>query len=158
MGLSPLDFIPRRVPGRPSLWADGLPAARAAYPELERGGRPLVPAWPCSRWGLPGRGDCSPRRWSLTQKFASELAVSPLPTARTPRRLFSVARSGGLPRPGNYPAPCPVECGLSSTRRSVPRSPDRPGIRQPKLPTFIIPVCRSLVKPQPIREWLDSKA
>lgn len=26
----------------------------------------IVPAWPCSRWGLPGRECYHPRRWSLT--------------------------------------------------------------------------------------------
>ena len=35
-------------------------------------------------------------------------------TIKVHRRYVSVARSGRLPRPGNYPAPCPVECGLSS--------------------------------------------
>jgi len=29
----------------------------------------IVPAWPCSRWGLPGRGHYCPRRWSLTPPF-----------------------------------------------------------------------------------------
>ncbi len=29
-------------------------------------------------------------------------------------RFISVALSVRLPRPGGYPAPCPVECGLSS--------------------------------------------
>ena len=27
------------------------------------------PAWPCSRWGLPGRWHCCRRRWSLTPPF-----------------------------------------------------------------------------------------
>jgi len=30
---------------------------------------PLTPAWPCSRWGLPGRPHCWGRRWSLTPPF-----------------------------------------------------------------------------------------
>ncbi len=53
-------------PGRLSLWA--------AYPELKGDGPPpapkgFVPAWPCSRRGLPGRGCYHPRRWSLTPPF-----------------------------------------------------------------------------------------
>ena len=31
--------------------------------------RPNAPAWPCSRWGLPGREHHCPRRWSLTPPF-----------------------------------------------------------------------------------------
>jgi hypothetical protein len=41
-------------------------------------------------------------------------------------RSVSVARSGRLPRPGSYPAPCPMECGLSSIV-FLPRSSGRPG-------------------------------
>ena len=33
-------------------------------------------------------------------------------------RSVSVARSVRLPRPGSYPAPCSLECGLSSMARS----------------------------------------
>jgi len=29
----------------------------------------FAPAWPCSRWGLPGRRHCCRRRWSLTPPF-----------------------------------------------------------------------------------------
>jgi hypothetical protein len=45
------------------------------------------------------------------------------------RRLYvSVALSGKLPRPGVSPAPCPVECGLSSTllQSAEPRPSSRP--------------------------------
>jgi hypothetical protein len=41
-------------------------------------------------------------------------------------RYVSVARSGRLPRPGNYPAHCPMECGLSSIV-FLPRSSGLPG-------------------------------
>ncbi len=86
--------------------------AQAAYPGL--GGdepppgsrRTVAPAWPCSRRGLPGRSHCWPRRWSLTPPFHPDPGL----------------RRGGLflwpcPRvapPGDCPAPCPVERGLSS--------------------------------------------
>jgi hypothetical protein len=41
-------------------------------------------------------------------------------------RYISVALSGRLPRPGNCPAHCPLECGLSSIV-FLPRSSGRPG-------------------------------
>jgi hypothetical protein len=41
-------------------------------------------------------------------------------------RYVSVARSDRLPRPGNYPAHCPMECGLSSIV-FLPRSSGSPG-------------------------------
>ena len=47
-------------------------------------------------------------------------------------RSVSVARSGRLPRPGSYPAPCSVECGLSSMARHHRDHPVSLGI-------FIIP-------------------
>src|SRR5207244_4968662 len=82
-----------------------------------RTGRP-PPAWPCSGWGLPGRPVTRP-------PVSSYLTVAPLPL---PRTMASSLRTpgvvGGLslwhfPRvapPGRYPAPCPTESGLSSTR------------------------------------------
>ena len=45
-------------------------------------------------------------------------------------RCVSVARSDRLLHPGCYPAPCSLECGLSSTQRrndAAPRSPSQPG-------------------------------
>lgn len=50
-------------------------AILAAYPGLEETGRlspseeDFVPAWPCSRRGLPGRPHYCERRWSLTPPF-----------------------------------------------------------------------------------------
>jgi hypothetical protein len=57
----------------------------------------LVPAWPCSWWGLPGRAHCWARRWSLKPPF------HPYRRLRKNR-----SRSGGLflwPDPAGYPAP-----------------------------------------------------
>ncbi len=51
----------------------------------------------------------------------SYTAVSPLPIAR---RIVSVALCGRLPRPGCYPTPRSMECGLSSTPPA--RDRDRP--------------------------------
>lgn len=82
----------------------------AAYLEFEGDEQPplpeeFIPVWPCSRWGLPGRGHCCPRRWSLTPPFH--------PYSRR-SGILSVARSGRLLRPGCYPTSCSLECGLSS--------------------------------------------
>ena len=102
----------------------------------------VIPAWPCSRWGLPGRAYCYARRWSLTPPFHPHLRR----TAKGSPRL-AVCFCGPIrqvpgpaawpptcPRPGCYPASCSMECGLSSMHRTsrlrlitTPRSPDRPG-------------------------------
>ena len=65
----------------------------AAYPGLQRAGNP-VPAWPCSRWGLPShRG--SPRCWwSLTPPFHPCLCPKAI------GGLLSVALAVGFPRLG----------------------------------------------------------
>ena len=36
----------------------------------------FVPAWPCSRRGLPGRMHCCIRRWSLTPPFHPDPALA----------------------------------------------------------------------------------
>ena len=48
----------------------------------------------------------------LRLPVVSYTTFSPLPVAR---RYVSVALSVGLPRPGNSPVSCSLECGLSST-------------------------------------------
>lgn len=105
--------------------SSGLPDAqgRRAAPALMG----FASAWPCSRWGLPGRRHCCRRRWSLTPPFHPD---------RLERRssLRSSVQPGGLflwpcPRvspPGSCPASCSVERGLSSGSVRRPRSPDRP--------------------------------
>jgi hypothetical protein len=62
------------------------------------------------------------RRWSLTPPFHPYFHPFPLSLwervgERVDQRYVSVARSGRLLRPGNYPTPCPVERGLSSTAK-----------------------------------------
>ncbi|GAP07803.1 hypothetical protein ATHL_02691 [Anaerolinea thermolimosa] len=97
--------------------------------------------------GLPGtlgRAALTPKGWSLLglapgggclagallrSPVVSYTTISPLPH---PRRYVSVALSGTLRRPGCYPAPCPVERGLSST---LYQGRDRPT----DLGIFIIP-------------------
>lgn len=82
------------APGRSSVWAPRRRGAHAAYPELDGDEPPpapkgFAPAWPCSRWGLPGRRHCCRRRWSLTPPFH--------PCRRERRRSVSVALSPGFP-------------------------------------------------------------
>ena len=45
--------LSRQSRGGPFLWDPHHCEPRAAYPGLSWGGPPLVPAWPCSRWGFP---------------------------------------------------------------------------------------------------------
>ena len=109
--------------GRSSLWAGCCQPARAAYPGFKRNGQFLIPAWPCSRRGLPGRriaadaGGLLRHHFTLTNLTAAKLQGG---------RFVSVARSRKLPRPGISPAPRPVECGLSSILHARPRPSDRP--------------------------------
>ncbi len=122
----------------------------AAYPGLTRSPRErvhmktsrlppsadgFVPAWPCSRRGLPDHLHYCKCRWSLTPPFHHRLPhpCAPLPLGEgmgVSGQFVSVAHSGRfapqrrLPRPGNYPTPCSMECGLSSMAST--RHRDRP--------------------------------
>ena len=111
------------LPRRPSILARRLRLALAAYPELigdeppPWANCPFVPAWPCSRWGLPGRACCQARRWSLTPPFHPYR--HDLPEEVDSGGLFlwpdpAGNRSMTGPHPGCYPASRSVECGLSS--------------------------------------------
>ena len=69
-------------------------------------GRSTAPASPCSRWGLPGRRHCCPRRCALTAPFHPRILRC---------NLLSVALAVRLPCPVVNRHRRPVECGLSST-------------------------------------------
>ena len=69
----------------------------------------LVPAWPCSQRGLPGCRIAAVAGGLLHHHFTLTPALSGL------GRYVSVARSNTLRHSGDYPAPRPVERGLSST-------------------------------------------
>ncbi len=56
-------------PGRPSLWDGCCQPPQAAYPGFKRCEPHLIPAWPCSGWGLPGRPRRRERRCALTAPF-----------------------------------------------------------------------------------------
>jgi len=80
------------------------------------------PTWPCSGWGLPcrprhrERGELLPRLFTLT--------------GNQPRRYVFCGTFRGITPPGRYPAPCPVELGLSS-------DPAGPAIVSPAPPAMI---------------------
>ena len=97
----------------------------------------IIPAWHCSRWGLPGRGCCHPCRWSFTLATTSS-SIKRMRSILPPfhpyrhsrdivrclemlRRSVSVAQSRGSLPSGCYPAPYSVECGLSSAAQQHSR-------------------------------------
>jgi hypothetical protein len=76
--------VQQQVPGRSSLWAACRHTARCGLPgtdalplegvHMEASSLPpsaddFVPAWPCSRRGLPGHAHYCARRWSFTPPF-----------------------------------------------------------------------------------------
>src|ERR1044071_8248846 len=88
----------------------------------------------CSRWGLPSRPRHRDRWCALTAPF-HPCPQRALPRARWRSALCCTFR--GLTPPGGYPAPCPMEFGLSSNdvlgdhdveaSERRPRSPGRLG-------------------------------
>jgi len=46
-----------------------LLVASCSLPGGQRGGRPLPPAWPCSKWGLPSQTSHLACWWALTPPF-----------------------------------------------------------------------------------------
>ena len=95
----------------------------------------FVPTWSCSRRGLPGHLHYCKCRWSFTPPFHHHpLTPALLPKGEGRRGeggcLFLWPSSGrltphgGVPRPGCYPTPCSMECGLSSIPTTQNR--DRP--------------------------------
>lgn len=94
----------------------------------------FVPTWSCSRRGLPGHPHYCRCRWSFTPPFHHH-HPNPCPFSQgrgiRDRGLFvsvalirQVSSSRRVPRPGCYPTPCSMECGLSSAPTTQSR--DRP--------------------------------
>ncbi len=93
-----------------------LPTASCGLPEPQAlRATASAPTWPCSGRGLPSRPCHQDRWWALTPPFhpcpCPKWAVGGLPFCGTFRRVTP---------PGRYPAPCPVESGLSSGVSSTP--------------------------------------
>jgi hypothetical protein len=95
----------------------------------------FVPTWSCSRRGLPGHPHYCRCRWSFTPPFHHH----PPPPSPPPNwgrvwvgvwlfvsvaLIRQVSSSRRVPRPGCYPTPCSMECGLSSAPTTQDR--DRP--------------------------------
>jgi len=82
----------------------------------------FVPAWSCSRRGLPGHPYYYGCRWSFTPPFHHHPACAGLFVSVALIRQVSSSRR--VPCPGCYPTSCSMECGLSSIPTTQNR--DRP--------------------------------
>ena len=102
VGLRSEEFLPDAPPGRSSLYA--------AYPELKRREQRLVPAWPCSRRGLPGRLHYCRRRWSLTPPFHHDRLAAAVCFCGPIRQVTS---------PRDFPGA--VLCGVRTFLDSAPK-------------------------------------
>ena len=112
-----------------------------------RSGQLLVPAWPCSGWGLPCHRRCRRRGALLPHRFT--LACAPGGGHRRCTFCCAIRR---LTTPGRYPAPCPVELGLSSTRSGRAAVLTRLPFRVVKVPR------RGLEPPRRLRHQILSLA
>jgi len=119
---------------RSSLWARRYRLALAAYPKpgyaRKRTRRRAASSRNAGRLLLglaPGGGCLAAGVATCAGELLPHLFTLTSASHRKPKHCVSVARSGRLLLPGGYPAPCSIECGLSSTRCSTPRSPDQPG-------------------------------
>ena len=127
----------RGADGWPFIWDARCRTPRATYPDggaetrltglVLRPGRPAVPTWSCSRWGLP----CRPRRRGRGALLPHPFTLACL----RPLRGFGgrFAFCGTFPRvapAGRYPAPCSrgARTFLSRrrTRARAPRAAIRP--------------------------------
>jgi len=73
------------------------------------------PIWSCSRRGLPSRRSRLRRWWALTSPF------HPYPRNEFRRRSILCGTVPGIAPAGGYPAPYPLEFGLSSAPLEEPR-------------------------------------
>ncbi len=89
-----------------------LPAGSSDQPGRAAGHRICAPTWSCSGWGLPSQ----PVSGLLVRSYRT---VAPLPVLE--RAIGGLHFCGTFPEialAGRYPAPCPVELGLSSRAAS----------------------------------------
>ena len=109
--------VRRRSGGGSFIWDRHCWRPRAAYPGLRRGGQPLVPYLALLRVGFTMRLPSPEARCALTAPFHPCLCPR-----RGHRRSTLCCTFRRLTTPGRYPAPCPVELGLSSGGRNHRRS------------------------------------
>jgi hypothetical protein len=76
-------------------------------------GRPSLPIWPCSRWGLPCHGRCRSRGGLLPHRFT--LACAPANRSHRRSALCCTVRRRLAAPPRRYLAARPPEPGLSSS-------------------------------------------
>src|SRR3989440_9049945 len=105
---------PRRASRWSSLWDGRHRPPQAAYPQLERPGPGLAAYLALLRLGVAVPRPLPNARWALTPPFHPY----PLDTGRSV--LCGPVRRLAAPR--RYLAVCPLELGLSSTRRSCRRT------------------------------------
>jgi hypothetical protein len=119
--------VPRRAAARTISLGRPLPTASCSLPGTARiaphgAGSPSSPIWPCSGWGLPCHACPQARGALLPHPFTLTCAVED-----GHRRFAFCGTFRRLATPGRYPAPCPAELGLSSTRDQSPcRGPHSP--------------------------------
>ena len=113
-------MLPACKPGSVELPRDGHFSGSVVTHALEQPtrsvligtGRPSLPIWPCSRWGLPCRGCYHPRGELLPRRLTLPCA----PANRAIGGLLSVAQSlETITSPSRYLAACPAEPCLSSS-------------------------------------------
>ena len=83
-----------------------------------------LPIWSCSVWGFACHACCQTRGALLPHLFTLTLRLARL-RALAQGGIFSVPLVRRVAPPGNYPAHCPVEFGLSSPA-STSRRPNQP--------------------------------
>jgi len=103
-----------------------LPASSSDLPECVAGYHMCTPIRSCSRWGLPSQ----PVSRLLVRSYRTVASLPVHSLCRTQRfAIGGLHFCGTIPRiapAGRYPAPCPVELGLSSRTAFQHRTGDCP--------------------------------
>jgi hypothetical protein len=89
----------------------------------------FVPAWPCSRRGLPGRVHCCIRRWSFTPPFHPDPDLADKAVCFLWPFSGRLAPNGGVPAPGAIRRRALWSADFPRSRLARPRSPDQPDTR-----------------------------
>jgi hypothetical protein len=86
----------------------------------------FVPAWPCSRRGLPGRVYYYTRRWSFTPPFHPDPAFADRAVCFLWPFSGRLAPNGGVPAPGAIRRRALWSADFPRSRLARPRPPDQP--------------------------------